>query len=384
MPLTAAVVIFSTDLSKEVQSCLEDSSVRVVIRQPQIGDWNAFLDKVERLRPDVILIELAGLWDDLEAALHRIRTAPSAPAIVGLHVAKDAESILRAIRAGAAEYLYPPYGAALLAALQRLGSERKPQDATRGRGRIFAFLSAKGGCGATTIACHTAAELARQTSTQALLLDLDLDSAVAGFLLKAKGQYSVVEALNNVHRLDLSYWKALVSNGIPGLEVLPAPLYVSARPSQENERIRQVLRFVRAHYDWIVADLGRGLGVNVLSALEEVDETCLVTTVDIPALYRAKYIARTLRDSGYKRERLHIVLNRMPRSPDMTPAEIEQMMGTPVKASLPDDPAALYECYADGKLLPANSALGKHIDRLAGRLSGAPEKSKKKKFPILG
>jgi pilus assembly protein CpaE len=384
MPLAAGVVVFSPDLSKEVQSCLEESSVRVVIRQPQIGDWDSFLDKIERLRPDVILVELAGLWDEMEAAFHRIRTAPAAPAIVGLHTAKDAESILRAVRAGATEYLYPPYAAGLRSALERLGAERKPEDAVRGRGRVIGFLSAKGGCGATTIACHTAVEVPRQTSKHALLIDFDLESAVAGFLLKAKGQYSVLDALNNVHRLDQSYWKALVSNGIPGLEVLSAPPYAPVRPLQENERIRQVLRFVRGHYDWTVVDLGRGLGSNILSALEEIDDTCLVTTVDVPALYRAKYIARTLRDAGYKHERLHIVLNRVPRNPDVTPTEIERMLGAPVKATLPEDQAALYESYADGKLLPANSSLGRQINRLAARLTGAPEKPAKKKFAILG
>lgn len=384
MPLTAAVVIASPDLSREVQSCIEESSARVVIRQSQVGDWSAFLDKVERLRPDVLLVELAGLWDDLEAAFQRIRTASAPPAIVALHAATDAESILRVIRAGATEYLYPPYGTPLRSALERIGAERKPQNTTRSRGQILGFLSVKGGCGATTIACHTAVELPRQTSKHALLIDLDLDSGIAGFLLKAKGQYTVLEALNNVHRLDLSYWKALVSNGIPGLEVLPAPLYVPVRPQQESERIRQVLRFVRAHYDWIVVDLGRGLGGNILSALEEVDETFLVTTVDVPALYRAKYIARTLRDSGYKRDRLHIVLNRVPRNPDMTASEIEQILGAEVKAALPDDSAALYECYVDGKLLSDNTGLGKHLNRLAARLIGAPEKPGRKKFPILG
>ncbi len=383
MPLTAAVVLANPEVLNEVQPCLESSSIRIVIQQPQIGDWNAFLDKIERLRPDVVLLEVAGLWNDLEATFRRIRATPAAPVIVGLHTATDAESILRVIRAGAAEYLYPPFGPALQSAFERIAAERKPQGETRSRGTIFGFVSSKGGCGATTIACHTAVELARETGKQALLLDFDLDSGILGFLLKSKGQYSVLEALNNVHRLDLSYWKALVSNGIPCLEVLPAPAYAAVRPAQEHERMRQVLRFVRSHYDWIVVDLGRSLGVNTLSALQEVDETCLVTTVDVPALYRAKYIARSLRDAGYKNERLHAVLNRVPKGSEITTLEIEQMLGVSVKAALPDDYAGLYECYADGKLLPPNSTLGKHITRFAGKLTGAPDKSRKR-FGILG
>ena len=39
-----------------------------------------------------------------------------------------------------------------------------------------------------------------------------------GFLTKTKAIYSILDAVNNLHRLDISYWKALVSNGIPGVE----------------------------------------------------------------------------------------------------------------------------------------------------------------------
>ncbi len=382
-PLSVAVVVASPELLTEVQACLRECSARIVIEQPQIGDWNGFIDRVERMRPDVVLLEVAPVWEQLEETFRKIRQTPAAPAIVALHAAKDAETILRAIRAGATEYLYPPLVPSMASALGRIAGERKPREEHRSRGRVFAFFSAKGGCGATTIACHTGIEMQKVTGKEVLLADFDLDAGILGFLMKSKTPYTVLEAMNNAHRLDLSYWKALVSNGIPGVEVIPAPTSFATRPAHEHERIRHVLRFVRGHYDWVVADLGRSLSANVLSALEEVDETCLVTTVDVPALYRARQIVRGLLDSGYRNDRLHIILNRVPRNSDVTAAEIQQMMGVPVKAAIPDDFSTLYECYADGKLLPSNSGLGRHMTTLAGALTGTPQKAKRS-FGIFG
>ena len=62
-------------------------------------------------------------------------------------------------------------------------------------------------------------ELGRQNQ-KVLLADLDLDAGMIAFITKTKATYSILDAVNNLHRLDLHYWKALVSNGIPGVEIV--------------------------------------------------------------------------------------------------------------------------------------------------------------------
>lgn len=385
LPLTLAMVIADREIQAQVQECLSELSIRVVIEQPEIGDWDGLLDKIERLKPDVLLLELAPVWSTLEQVVRNFRRCAVSPAVIALHSATDPDSILRAVRAGVAEYLYPPYAAGLRSALERLAGERAPQRDQAGGGKTLAFFSAKGGCGASTLACHVALELIRQAGRDLLLADFDLDSGIIGFLLKTKSSYTVLDALANVHRLDLSFWKALISNGTPGLEVLSAPASFSVWQPGEPERFRQILRFARLHYAWIVTDLGRGLSVKVMSSLEEIDQSYLVTTIDVPALYRAKHVIRTLRDSGYSPDRLRVILNRVPRRTDVTTAEMEQMLGVPVAAALPEDSAALYECYADGKLLPPNTPIGKLITAFTRKLTGVQAAGKARGgFSLLG
>ena len=67
-----------------------------------------------------------------------------------------------------------------------------------------------------------------------------------------------------------------------------------------------------------------------MSLLEEMDSAFLVTTVDVPSLYRSRQIVKHLSDSGYDPAKLQLVLNRVPRRTDVTVQEVEGMMKVPV------------------------------------------------------
>jgi Flp pilus assembly CpaE family ATPase len=68
---------------------------------------------------------------------------------------------------------------------------------------------------------------------------------------------------------------------------------------------------------------------------------------------------------------------------DVTPEELERMLGLPTFAMLPNDYPELYDCYSEGKLLPRNSNLGQHITRLAAKISGTRLEPPKKKFGLF-
>jgi Flp pilus assembly CpaE family ATPase len=118
-----------------------------------------------------------------------------------------------------------------------------------------------------------------------------------------------------------------------------------------------------------------------------VESNYLVTTLDVPALHQAKQFTRTLRDSGYQSERLHVVLNRVSRRAELTAEEIEKMLGAGVAGVLPEDHETLYDAYAGGKLAAPDTNLGRRLSQLVTRIAGAavvkPEK-KKKGFSFFG
>jgi pilus assembly protein CpaE len=333
-----------------------------------------------------VLIDISGWKEPLEGLVASIRGAIGDPMIIALNTTAESDSILSSMRAGINEYLFPPLQETLRKALEKRSSERSRRSVSGAKagGKSFAFLSAKGGCGATTLVTHVAAELGR-LNQKVLLADLDLDSGMVGFITKTKSVYSILDAVNNLHRLDIHYWKALVSNGIPGVEIVPAPLAMASKVQIKDEQIRHILAFARPHYDWTLVDLGRSLSRMAMAALEEIDEACLVTTLEVPALHQSKQIVQTLLDSGYGKNRIKLILNRSPKRLDITPGELEKMLGLPIFFMVPNDYTELYETYAEGRMLNRNSDLGKHMARLASKLSSmGEEKTGKKKFALFG
>jgi pilus assembly protein CpaE len=384
-PLTIGLAIENRELLDQAQSCLSPLPFRVIVEHRDLGDITSFIDRLERMRPDVVLIDISGWREPLEGLLQSIRNAAGDPMIIAVNTSADADTILAALRAGVNEYLYPPLQDPLRRSLEKRAMDAgRRRDGAKGNGKSFGFFSAKGGCGATTIACHVAAELGR-AKQRVLLADFDLDAGMVAFITKTKAVYSILDAVNNLHRLDVSYWKALVSNGIPGVEIVSSPMALASKNPPKDEQIRHVLAFAKPHYDWTVVDLGRSLSRIGMAAMEEIDEACLVTTLEVPALHQSKQIIQTLLDSGYGKNRIRLILNRSPKRLDITTAELEKMLGVPIFAMVPNDYPELYETYAEGRMLNRNSELGKNMTTLAQKLSGIEdEKPQKKRFGLFG
>ena len=384
-PFTTGLVVKTKRLRDEVLTSLQEMPSRLVQDQDQLGEIGAFVRSVEQNRPDVLLVDITGLKENLEQLAKALKESTAKPLLIALHETAEPDLILMAMRLGFQEYLYSPLSATLRPALEKLLAEVRKSKELGGRsGRTVGIVSAKGGCGATTIACHVAYELRRQSSFEVLLADFDLYSGMVHFFMKTKSSYSIDDAFNNLHRLDASYWKALISNGTPGLEVITAPDPATLSVLPTAEQITKVLNFVRTQYDWSVIDLGRNMNFLGLSILDEIDETFLVTTLEIPALHRAKQILQKLTDSGYGRNRLRLVLNKLPSRQDITPVEIEKMLGWPVYGLLADDTEALYEAYSEGKLLPQSAKLSKQLAQLSRKLAGIAEPKEKGFLRMFG
>jgi len=383
-PIAAGIVVETREIWDELTRSLQNLSVRLLFELSEVpSDWSDFLDRLERVRPDVVLLDVTHLKEPLEVVVGRIRSTSAQPAVFALHTAAEPGSILTALRAGVSEYLYPPFQDSLQAALERLAAHReKSREKSARAGKTVAFVSAKGGCGATTLACHVAVELPSQINGKVLLADLDMQAGMIGFYAKTKSSYSLADAVHNIQRLDQSYWRALISNGIPGLEIITAPT-APASKQLSAAHLKQVLAFARTQYDWAVLDLGRNLNASTLSILDLVDEMYLVATHEVAALHQAKQMIQFLVDGGYPQPNLRLVLNRVPKRLDVTLEEIEHMLGVPIYATLLNDYQALQDAHAEGRLVDRATNLGRNFVKLAVKIAGTTD-TKKKKFSLFG
>ena len=372
-PLSVGLAIADEELRRETHACVRNLGIRIVLEQAHPVETM----QVKRLNPDILLLDGAPVGESLEDQVRRIKTVSPQVKLAVIHRSLDAGVMLGAMRAGVEEFILAPVDEMLREVLGRFAAQVAERDmASRPTGKVVGFVSAQGGCGATTVACHLAIELQRVKQQDILLADLDLESGLIAFLMKAATQFSVLDAVKNLHRLDQSLWKGLVSNEAPHLDVIPAPSGLTISDVWNPAHFHEVFRLIRSLYGTVIVDLGRRLNPVVLTLVDDLDEIFLVSTPSITALYQAKRFVRQALDVGFPRHHLHLILNRVPKSSDFRPEELEESLGVPVYAELSDRPE-VEVAYRAGELLPPNSILGKQFSKLAEKMAGVREEKPK-------
>ena len=338
------------------------------------------MTRLERGGVDVILLDL-GLPDcsGMDTFTQTRARAPKTPIVI--LSSADSESLaLQMIQEGAEDYLVKSNcdAEALARSVRRAVVRRKSQAGAAHpssvSGRVLSVVGAKGGCGATTIACTLAAELHQQTMQKVLLADLDPSGGLGPFLLGVDCKYSLRDAVGNLQRLDLNCWESLVAKDDPGgLEVIASGAL--DQPEIDRGSLREVLAFTRTLYPWSVLDLGR-LSHQSLTMLDRESEVLVVTASTIPALYTAKRTIEALRISGIDGDRIRLIVNHTAEKQMLSGDTLNQMFGVPVYATIPSDTLELHQACVQKRLPAASSAFRKAIAGLARKVTGLPEHRK--------
>ena len=377
------IALENQTLNQDLIYLLKQLEGTCTYQEQNAKDWVNVLDTLDQNQPDVVVMEMSLVQKELASSIRTIKKASPRTKVIAVHSGNDPDSILKAMQAGANEFIYPPLEETLLPALHRVTAASLEENRSENLGKVVGFLSAKGGCGATTLACHIAADLKRQTDQSVLLTDLDLTSGMVGFLMKIASPYSVLDAVSSLSRLDQNLWNAMATTWKPGVSVLASPEDFSHEFAPTAESLRKVIRFLRTQYDWVVLDLGRSFNEVASAVYQDLDELLLVSVLEVSALHGVKSIVQKLKDRGEDLDKLQLVLNRTPKMMDITSDELEKILGRSLFAMLPNDYPSLYQAYSTGTLLPPTNRLAQHFSTLTARIAGVKLEKPKKKFQFF-
>ncbi len=156
-------------------------------------------------QPEVLVVDLRGK-QQLPPALSSLKRQHPATGVLLVVSQLEPTLMLEAMRAGVNECVTDPVSVPdLLAAVKRLMGNL----AAGARGEVYAFVGAKGGVGATTVAVNVATALAKH-SDSTLLIDLNVAFGDAAVFLGEEPRFSVMDALEHVQRLDEAFFSGLV------------------------------------------------------------------------------------------------------------------------------------------------------------------------------
>jgi pilus assembly protein CpaE len=347
-----------------VAAILESHQIEIIRRMdayPNAVDLGRFM---RASAPEVVFLSVETRQIALESA-KIIETLAPGTQIVAINRTCDHPTLLETMQAGIREFLSPPFEPVPLAeALKRIGElilQNPPSiEATDS---VFAFLPAKAGSGATTIAVNTSLALSKITKKGVLLADLDLNSGLVGFmLLLTNTQYTIVDAAENSLELDENLWPKIVSSK-DNLDVLPVGR-LSPGFRIEAAQIRHILNYARRQYSVICVDLSGMMERYSIEILQEAKRVYLVTTAELPALHLAREKLGFLRDQNLA-DKVSILLNRSQKKGQLPLEEMEKLFGMPVFMTFPNDYSGVHKALTAGKQVDPKSALGSCIQELA-------------------
>jgi pilus assembly protein CpaE len=329
--------------------------------------------------PSAVVLDLRG-ETQLPLALATYRRQNPASSVVLVLSSLDPRLMLEAMRAGVTECVAEPLTASGLEEAVRRVLVDSHGTAS---GQLFAFVGAKGGIGTTTLAVNTAAALARVADGDVLLADLHLGHGDAAVFLGVDPRFSVVDALENVHRLDDALLKSLVEDTKHGLHLLASSdrTLVSAFDPQ---RTRALLEFAVRRYRVVVVDVPRS-DMSMLDALDMATSIVVVASQEVGALKNAARMAQTLSDR-YGGSRVRVIVNRFDARSDIGQSEVERAVGLPVAHMIPSDYRTAVEAVNTGRpvVMEKEQGLARALRGFAGDLAGIVKKHRETPIGVFG
>ena len=322
-------------------------------------------------QPDVVVIDLRG-GQALPAAVASLkRQHPTTPVLLITSTLEPAV-VLEAMRAGVNECVAEPLKASEIeTAVTRLVAHKQPI----ATGQVFAFIGAKGGVGTTTVAVNVATELDRAARGRTLLVDLHLAHGDAAVFLGVEPRFSVVDALDNIHRFDDAFFKGLVIQSPAGPNLLASSDKQLAQTSSV-QRVRSLVEFATGLYRYIVLDVPRS-DAAALDALDQASRIVVVANQELATVRNASRIAAALRHR-YGNDRVTVMVNRVDAHAEIGRDDVEKVVGTRVVHSVPSDYRTALRALNKGRplALDNHNKLAASFRELAHDLAGvAPARS---------
>jgi pilus assembly protein CpaE len=332
--------------------------------------------------PAVLLVDLSGTDAPLGAVDALADLCPADSRMIAIGTRNDIH-LYRGLKAmGVSDYLLKPLDPdALLEAIAALRSEASAlapaSGRARERGRLMAFIGARGGVGTSTLAVAAASLLAREGEQRVTLVDLDLQTGTLGLDLDAEPSTALANILESPERLDEILVASTARAHPLGFRLLAAEEPLQKSLVVRPESVQALVAHMLAQEDLVLVDLPRRLDQAVRSVLRIADRVVIVATPSLAGLRDMRRLADHV--AGLRAgQRALLVANRVGGAADVPIADFEVGLGARLDCLVADAPALAARAAGAATSLAAiagKRAPGPDLARLAGLLEQSPERA---------
>lgn len=341
--------------SPEHLAALKRADVRDVLRGPLLSPHTPG-ESIDAQQFDHVALAVVEVDPQDPASVARVgsirRLHPDLSIIAAINGA-NLSLIRTLVREGITDVVSLPFDIAelLQVTLEAIAANEAAQAPPIGRAPLIAVARSVGGCGATSIATHLAAELAGERGTVVVDLDLQIGSVAAYLGVEPRG--SVADVIGVHERLDEELIRSVVAESSCGVSVLAAPDTIMPLEAVETDDILRLIELLRQQYSYVVLDLPANWTDWALSAALTSDAVLLIVELSISSLRQAKRRLELFRSVGINDSAVHIVVNRAEKRLFKTIdfADVSTTLSQPVLGSVALDAPAVSSAQNQGRLV---------------------------------
>jgi pilus assembly protein CpaE len=330
---TASRNFLSNTLREEGYQVLQASSGKDAL----ISAWR---DEPDLILFDPVLTDLKE--EDFIAKLHSNPRTKKTPLVA---LSSDPSHARReaCIHAGVDEYILKSSQAlsSLEEILNRIFSPEIAKETPRAEkepGLLIVFLSAKGGTGTSSLCANIAMSIKqRQPDARVVVADLVLPIGSISQIVGYEGNLNIVTVVDlpagQTH--EDYFYKHLPRPELWQFQLLAG----SPDPQRGNalnvDRIERIIETLQSAYDFVILDLGRSLSRISLPLIQQADLIALIVSTDYSTIKLTKTVWDYLQSQGIDHQKVYAILNRAVGLEGATKAEAEELIGLPIKTTMP-------------------------------------------------
>src|SRR5262245_28816711 len=281
--------------------------------EAECSRYEFFSDVVAQTHPDIGVVALDADPDKALKLVEQLAASSPQCSILVVSGSTDGSLILRAMRAGAKEFLPKPLKIEdLVGALERLSERQFGKGDGKSRGcQVIAVCGATGGVGATSVAVNLGCALAANEQNSVCLVDLDLSLGDADVFLDTIPDYTLIDVAQNVTRLDFTLLKRSLTKHSSGLFLLPRPVQLEDAALVNADDMQRVIGLLKATFTHLILDLSKAYSAIDMAALEMATHALMVTQLDLPCLRNVVRLMVSFGEIAGLKDKVKVVVNRV-------------------------------------------------------------------------
>lgn len=301
------------------------------------------LQKINDMPPDIILYDtkISDLSvTELIKQLSYKRETAGIP-IVAMSSHPDADEKEQFLARGCVDY-FPKSAFNLINLVddfpKYVASARSKSPSKAKAGFLTVFLSAKGGAGTSSLCANIGTGLAKMlTPSTVAVADLVLPMGSISSIIGYKDTFDIID-VGNVPKENITaeyLKKNLIVKPNWQFYFLPGVADPDRAIKLNPQIIPDIIESLCNTFDYTLVDFGRALSKISLPTLQKADVVVVVVGTELNSVNLTKTLCQYLQSQGIEARRLFVILNRSVGLEGVSKAEAEQIIGIPIRLTIP-------------------------------------------------